>query len=93
MLTDLPIIHTNIWDAIWGVPLVLILVLAAKWFLRMPPSWLGTLSTVLALILSIFISHPGDLSAGIFMGLFYSGAVMGIIYTTKQTFLAYRNHG
>nr|WP_301108811.1 hypothetical protein [Sporosarcina sp.] len=90
MLTEFPVIHTNVWDAIWAVPVVLVVVLAAKWLFHLPPSWLSTVATLLALALSVFISHPKNLSAGIFMGFFYSGAAMGIIYSTKQSFYAYR---
>lgn len=90
MLTEFPVIQTNIWDAIWGVPVVLVVVLIAKWQFKLPVAWLSTVSTVVALALSIFISHPNSLSAGIFMGIFYSGAAMGIIYSAKQSFHAYR---
>ena len=92
MLTEFPVIHTNIWDAVWAVPVVLIVVLLAKWVFHLPPSWISTLATLLALVLSVFVSHPGNLSAGIFMGFFYSGAAMGIIYSTKQSFHAYRGN-
>lgn len=90
MLTEFPVIHTNIWDAVWAVPVVLVAVLLAKWLFSMSSSWLSTVATVIAFSLSIFVSHPKNLSAGIFMGLFYSGAAMGIIYSTKQSFYAYR---
>ncbi|EGQ18448.1 hypothetical protein HMPREF9372_3791 [Sporosarcina newyorkensis 2681] len=92
MLTEFPVIHTNIWDAVWAVPVVLVVVLLAKWIFRLPPSWLSTLATALALGLSVFISHPGNLSAGIFMGFFYGGAAMGTIYSVKQSFRAYRQN-
>ncbi|WP_313237085.1 hypothetical protein [Sporosarcina ureae] len=90
MLTEFPVIHTNVWDAIWGVPVVLVVVLIAKWLFKLPPSWLSTVATVVALAISIFISHPKNLSAGIFMGFFYSGAAMGVIYSTQQSYYAYR---
>lgn len=92
MITEFPVIHTNLWDAIWAVPAVLIVILLARWIFRLPASWISTVATAAALILSIFISHRGDLSAGIFMGFFYSGAALGIIYSVKQTFLAYRTN-
>lgn len=90
MLTEFPIIHTNIWDAVWAVPVVLLIVLMAHWLLKVPESWISTVSTVFALLLSIFITHRGDLAAGIFMGLFYSGAAMGTVYSLKQSYLAFR---
>ncbi|ARD49712.1 hypothetical protein SporoP33_10150 [Sporosarcina sp. P33] len=90
-MTEFPVIHTNVWDAMWAVPVVLAAVLLAKWLFKVRPTWLSTVATVVALGLSIFISHPKNLSAGIFMGFFYSGAAMGVIYSTKQSFLAYRS--
>lgn len=90
MFTEYPIIHTNIWDAIWAVPVVLLIVLVAKWLFRVKSSWLSTVATIAALILSVFISHRGNLAAGIFMGVFYSGAAIGVIYSVKQSYLAYR---
>jgi len=90
MFPEFPIIHTNMWDAIWAVPVVLLIVLAAKWLFGVKSSWLSTVATVAALLLSIFISHRGNLPAGIFMGFFYSGAAIGVIYSVKQSYLAYR---
>ncbi|MCM3744450.1 hypothetical protein M3193_09865 [Sporosarcina luteola] len=90
MLNEYPIIHTNIWDALWAVPVVLLIVLVAKWLFGVHSSWLSTVATAAALILSIFISHRGNLAAGIFMGFFYSGAAIGVLYSVKQSYLAYR---
>lgn len=90
MLTEFPIIHTNIWDAVWAVPVILLIVLIAHWVFKVPESWVSTVATVFALLLSIFISHRGDLSAGIFMGFFYSGAAIGTVYSLKQSYLAFR---
>ncbi|WOV87741.1 hypothetical protein QWT69_01065 [Sporosarcina oncorhynchi] len=91
MLTEFPIIHTNIWDAVWAIPVLLVIVLVAHWVFKVPESWLSTVATVFALVLSIFISHRGNLSAGIFMGFFYSGATIGTVYSLKQSYLALRN--
>lgn len=90
MFTEFPIIHTNIWDAIWAVPVVLLIVLAVKWIFNVHSSWLSAIATASALLISIFISHPHNLAAGIFMGFFYGGAAIGVIYSVKQSFLAYR---
>lgn len=91
MLSEFPIIHTNVWDAIWAVPVTIAVVLAARWLFRVNPAWLSTVATATALILSIFISHPHSLSAGIFMGFFYSGAAMGVLYSLKQSYQAIRS--
>ncbi|QTD43475.1 hypothetical protein [Sporosarcina sp. Te-1] len=89
-MNEYPIIHTNIWDAVWAVPVILLVVLAAKWLFKVPSTWLSTIATVFALILSVFISHPGNLAAGLFMGFFYSAAALGLLYSLKHSYLAYR---
>ena len=38
MLTEFPIIHTNIWDAIWAIPVILVVVLMMKVFFKIPSS-------------------------------------------------------
>lgn len=91
MMNEFPVIHTNIWDAVWAVPFVVLIILAARWLFKVPASWLSTVATVFALLLSIFITHRGNLPAGILMGLFYSGAALGTIYSFKQSYVAYRN--
>lgn len=90
MFSQYPIVHTNIWDAFWAVPLVLLIVLVAKWVFKVQTSWLSTVATIAGLFISIFFSHRGNLPAGIFMGLFYGGAVIGLIYSFKNSYLAYR---
>lgn len=86
----LPVIHTNIWDAIWAIPVILVVLLVIKFFVRLPIGWLSTVATGIGLFLSIFISHPGNLAAGIFMGFFYGGAAVGLIYSFRNSFMAYR---
>lgn len=90
MLTEFPVIHTNIWDAFWAVPVILVVIVSLKFIFKLPSSWLSTVATIIGLALSIFISHRGNLAAGIFMGFFYSGAAIGVIYSLKTSFLAYR---
>lgn len=91
MLEEFPIIHTNIWDAIWAIPLILLVVILFKLLFKAPETWFSTIATVTGLLLSIFISHPGNLSAGIFMGFFYGGAATGTIYSVKVWFSSYRD--
>ena len=90
MLTEFPVIHTNIWDAIWAIPVIVVVVLMIKAFFKVPGAWLSTVATVVGLVLSIFISHPGNLSAGIFMGFFYGGAAFGFMYSVRNSYIAYR---
>lgn len=89
-LNEFPVIHTNIWDAIWAVPVILVAIFLIKLLFRLPSSWVSTVATVIGLFLSIFISHPGNLAAGIFMGFFYGGAAIGVIYSMKASFSALR---
>ena len=90
MLTEFPVIQTNIWDAIWAIPVIVVVVLMMKLFFKVPVAWLSTVATVVGLVLSIFISHPGNLSAGIFMGIFYGGAAFGFMYSVRNSSIAYR---
>lgn len=91
MLEGFPIIHTNIWDAVWAIPLILLVVILFRLLFKAPENWFSTIATVTGLLLSIFISHPGNLTAGIFMGFFYGGAATGTIYSVKVWFNSYRN--
>ena len=34
MLTEFPVIHTNIWDAFWAIPVIVVVVLLMKVFLN-----------------------------------------------------------
>ena len=90
MMNEFPTIHTNIWDAVWAIPVILIVIILFYIFLKLPETWFSTVATVTGLILSIFISHPGHLAAGIFMGLFYGAAATGTIYSIKLWVEAYR---
>ena len=90
MLNEFPVIHTNIWDAFWAIPVILMVIIILYTFFKLPETWFSTVATVTGLILSIFISHPGKLPAGIFMGFFYGGAATGTIYSMKLWFIAYR---
>ena len=90
MLNEFPVIHTNIWDAFWAVPTILLVVILLKVFLKLRETWFSTAATVTGLILSVFISHPDNLTAGIFMGFFYGSASAGTIYSAKLSFIAYR---
>lgn len=90
MFNEFPVIHTNIWDAVWAIPVILVVIILLKVLFKLPETWFSTAATVTGLILSIFISHPGNLIAGIFMGFFYGGAASGTIYSMKIWFIAYR---
>ncbi|WP_062105727.1 hypothetical protein [Bacillus niameyensis] len=87
---DFPTIHTNFWDAVIAIPVVMILTQGLKVFLKIPKQYIPTIALALGLIISIFISHRNDLIAGIFMGWFYGYAAIGSYASLKTTVLAYR---
>lgn len=86
-----PDIHTNFWDAVIAVPLIVILTQCFKVF-PIPRKYFPTIATVIGFIISIFFSHRGNLSAGIFMGGFYGTAAVGVYSSLKTSWLAYKNN-
>lgn len=92
MLNEFPVIYTNIWDAVWAIPVTLFVIILLKMLFKLPENWLSTAATVIGLILSIFISHPNNLSAGIFMGFIYGAGASSVIYSMKVWFITYREN-
>ncbi|GIN57100.1 hypothetical protein J8TS2_14190 [Lederbergia ruris] len=88
---DFPTIHTNFWDAVISVPVVMILTQLIKLFLKVPRKFVPTIALVLGLCISIFIAHRHSFIAGIFMGWFYGYAAIGSYASLKTTIQAYRN--
>ena len=66
---DFPTIHTNFWDAVIAVPVVMILTQIIKKTFKIQKH-VPLVATILGYAISIFISHRGDLVAGILMGYF-----------------------
>ncbi|HHW38967.1 MAG TPA: hypothetical protein GXX18_17320 [Bacillales bacterium] len=89
---DFPTIHTNFWDAVIAVPIVMIVTQLIKTFVNVPKKYVPTVALVLGLIFSIFISHRHHLFAGIFMGWFYGYAAVGSYASLKTLFISFRNH-
>lgn len=89
-MESFPIIHTNLWDAVIAVPIVVIITQVVKITLPIPRSLIPTLANVVGLIISIFFSHKGNLSAGIFMGFFYGNAAVGVFSSMKTALIAYK---
>ncbi len=86
-----PVIHTNFWDAILAIPLVMILTQLIKILTPIPRTFVPTLAIILGLLISVFYSHPHHLVAGIFMGYFYGYAAIGNYASLKTTLLALKN--
>ncbi|MFD2443910.1 hypothetical protein ACFSO7_07915 [Bacillus sp. CGMCC 1.16607] len=92
-MEQFPIIHTNFWDAIIAVPIVIIITQLIKLFLPISRSFIPTIANLIGLIISIIFAHPHNLWAGIFMGFFYGNAAVGVYSSLKTSILAYRNKG
>jgi cell shape-determining protein MreD len=88
---DFPTIHTNYWDAVLAVPLVLIVTQLIKVFLHVPKKFIPSIALVMGFIISVFLSHRHSLIAGIFMGWFYGYAAIGSYSSLKTTIIAFRN--
>lgn len=86
-----PIIHTNFWDALIAIPVVMILTQLLKKFFKIKPVWVPTIALILGLLISIFISHRHNFLAGLIMGWFYGYAAIGSFASLKTTIIAYRN--
>ena len=90
-MENFPTIHTNFWDAVIAVPLVLIITQIIKVILPFPRSFIPSIASIIGLIISIFFAHRGNLSAGIFMGFFYGNAAVGAFSSMKIALIAYKN--
>ncbi|MCT1577938.1 hypothetical protein M3E13_16520 [Oceanobacillus kimchii] len=86
---EFPVIHTNFWDGVIAVPVIVILTQCFKFF-SIPRQYFPTIASVLGFLISIFISHQHDLWAGIFMGAFYGAAAVGTYASLKTTWLAFK---
>ncbi|AXI07996.1 hypothetical protein CV093_03015 [Oceanobacillus sp. 143] len=87
---EFPIIYTNFWDGVIAVPAVVLLTQCFKLF-PIPRQYFPTIASIIGFIISIFISHRGDLWAGIFMGAFYGAAAVGTYSSLKTAWLAFKN--
>ncbi|MCC3355685.1 hypothetical protein [Bacillus sp. REN16] len=87
---DFPTIHTNFWDAVLAVPLVMVITQIVKVIFKIPKKYIPTLAVIFGLLISVFYSHRHDLAAGLFMGWFYGSAAIGSYASLKTTILAYR---
>ncbi|SDM72108.1 hypothetical protein SAMN05518871_10284 [Psychrobacillus sp. OK028] len=88
---NFPIIHTNFWDALIAVPAIMILTQLLKVYFKIPSTFTPYIALLIGLLISIFISHPNNLFAGIFMGWFYGYAAVGNYAALKTSWVAYRN--
>jgi hypothetical protein len=88
---DFPTIQTNFWDAIFAVPMVMVLTQLLKILLKIKRKYVSLIALVLGLCISVFISHRHHLIAGIFMGWFYGYAAIGSYASLKTTIMSFRS--
>lgn len=84
-----PTIHTNFWDAVTAVPVVMILTQLIKLKFKPSKALVPTIALIIGLLISVFISHPDHLTAGIFMGWFYGYAAIGSYASLKTSIVSY----
>lgn len=89
-MESFPIIHTNLWDAVIAVPLVVIFTQILKKFVNIPKPLVPLVANIFGLLISIFFAHRTNLFAGIFMGIFYGNAAVGMYASLKTQWKAYR---
>lgn len=85
-----PVIHTNFWDGVIAVPLIVIITQLFKIF-PIPRQYFPTIASILGFSISIFYSHRHDLWAGFFMGGFYSAAAVGTYASLKTSWVTFKN--
>ncbi|MGM7722175.1 hypothetical protein [Metabacillus sp. Hm71] len=88
---DFPTIHTNFWDAVIAVPVVMLITQLIKICFKVNKKYVPTIALILGLGISIFISHRHDFIAGLFMGWFYGYAAIGSYASLKTTWVSFRN--
>lgn len=87
---DFPTIHTNFWDAVIAIPVIILLTQLIKVFFKPRSFLVPNIAVLLGLFISIFISHRGHPVTGIFMGFFYGYAAIGNYASLKTSVLAFR---
>ncbi|MBD8007122.1 hypothetical protein [Bacillus norwichensis] len=86
-----PVIHTNFWDSVIAVPVVLIVTQIIKVLFPIPRVLIPTVANILGLAFALFIAHRFNFWGAIFMGLFYGNAAVGVYASLKTSWHAYRN--
>ncbi|MFS0861997.1 hypothetical protein [Fredinandcohnia sp. 179-A 10B2 NHS] len=89
-MENFPTIHTNFWDAMIAVPIVVILTQILKKIFPISKPFVPSVANVLGLLISIFFAHRNNLWAGVFMGFFYGNAAVGVYASLKTQLKAYR---
>ncbi len=88
---DFPTIHMNFWDAIFAIPIILLLTQFIKVYFKVPKWFVPTIALLFGLGISLFISHKHSVIGGIFMGWFYGYAAIGTYASLKTNIISFRN--
>ena len=87
---NFPLIHTNFWDAVIAIPVIIIITQIIKILFRVQAKNVPFIALILGLIISVFISHRHHIVSGLFMGWFYGYAAIGNYSALKVSLRAYR---
>lgn len=85
---DFPTIHTNFWDSVIAVPAIMILTQIIKKSFKIKKKYIPFVAAALGYLISIFISHRGNILAGILMGYFYGYAAIGSYASLKTAIIS-----
>lgn len=88
---DFPAIQTNFWDAVFAIPIIIVLTQLIKLYFKLPKWFVPTIALLFGLGISIFISHKHNTLGGIFMGWFYGYAAIGTYASLKSNIISFRN--
>ncbi|WP_174734253.1 hypothetical protein [Mesobacillus harenae] len=90
MNLDFPTIHTNVWDVVLAIPLIMILTQVIKVYFNVPKRIVPGIALSIGLLISVLISHEESILAGVFMGWFYGYAAIGNYAALKTSIKAFR---
>jgi len=88
---NFPIIHTNFWDAVIAIPVIIIITQIIKILFRVQSKYVPLTALIFGLLISVFISHRHHFIAGLFMGWFYGYAAIGNYAALKTAIISYRS--
>lgn len=91
-MMDFPTIHTNFWDAVIAIPVIMIITQLIKVAFKVRKKFVPLIALLLGLGISIFISHRHHLIAGLFMGYFYGYGAIGSYASLKTAIIAFRRN-
>ncbi|MRX71980.1 hypothetical protein GJU40_07320 [Bacillus lacus] len=90
-MEEFPVIHTNIWDVVLAIPLVVIATQIMKYIFRIQSQFVPTMAVIFGLSLSILFAHQHHIWAALFMGFFYGNAAIGTYSSMKTSISWYRD--